>query len=66
MQRCRPFPPCANCTTSAPLGGEREKGHGKFVQMVMFMKNIATMGGLLADAGFGSGPLAVDKAYGVD
>lgn len=42
------------------------EGHDKFVQMIMFMKNIATMGGLLAYVGFGSGPLAVDKAYGVD
>ena len=42
------------------------EGHEKFVQMIMFMKNIATMGGLLAYVGFGSGPLAVDKSYGVD
>ncbi|MBP6014772.1 MAG: DoxX family protein [Alphaproteobacteria bacterium] len=42
------------------------EGHEKLVQMIMFMKNIATMGGLLAYVGFGSGPLAVDKAYGVD
>ncbi len=40
------------------------EGHEKLVQMIMFLKNMATMGGLLAFAGFGSGPVAVDRFYG--
>jgi putative oxidoreductase len=41
------------------------EGHEKFVQMLMFMKNMATMAGLLAFVGFGSGPLAIDRLYGI-
>lgn len=41
-------------------------GHEQMIQMLMFLKNIATMGGLLAFAGFGSGPLALDRLYGKD
>lgn len=40
-------------------------GKEQFLQMIMFLKNMATMGGLLAFVGFGSGPLAVDRLYGV-
>ena len=40
-------------------------GHEKFIQMIMFLKNMATMGGLLAFVGFGPGPLSVDRLYGV-
>ncbi len=40
------------------------EGHEKMIQMIMFLKNMATMGGLLAFAGFGSGPIAVDRLYG--
>ena len=35
----------------------------QFVQMIMFMKNMTTFAGLLAFAGFGSGPLAIDNFY---
>jgi putative oxidoreductase len=41
------------------------QGHEKMVQMIMFMKNMATASGLLAFVGFGSGPLSVDRIYGV-
>jgi putative oxidoreductase len=40
-------------------------GHEKFIQMIMFLKNMATMGGLLGFVGFGAGPLSVDRLYGV-
>jgi putative oxidoreductase len=40
-------------------------GHEKFVQMIMFLKNMATMGGLLAFVGFGAGPLSVDRLFGI-
>jgi putative oxidoreductase len=40
------------------------EGHEKLVQMIMFMKNIATMGGLAAFVGFGSGPLSLDRYFG--
>jgi putative oxidoreductase len=43
----------------------KETGHEQFVQMIMFMKNFATAGGLLAFAGFGAGPLALDRWFGV-
>jgi putative oxidoreductase len=43
----------------------KEAGHEQFVQMIMFMKNFATAGGLLAFAGFGAGPLALDRWFGV-
>ena len=43
----------------------KETGHESFVQMMMFMKNIATAAGILAFAGFGSGPLALDRWFGV-
>ncbi|MFM9864371.1 MAG: DoxX family protein [Micropepsaceae bacterium] len=42
------------------------EGHEKFVQMIMFMKNMSTMAGLLAFVGFGSGPLSLDRFYGKD
>jgi putative oxidoreductase len=42
------------------------EGHEKFVQMIMFVKNISTMAGLLAFVGFGSGPLSLDRFYGKD
>jgi putative oxidoreductase len=42
------------------------EGHEKFVQMIMFMKNMSTMAGLLAFVGFGSGPLSLDRYYGKD
>ena len=41
------------------------EGHEKMVQMIMFMKNMATAAGLLAFVSFGSGPLSVDRLYGV-
>ena len=41
----------------------KETGHDHFVQMMMFMKNMATAAGLLGFAGLGSGPLAVDHLY---
>ena len=41
----------------------KETGHDQFIQMMMFLKNIATAAGLLGFAGFGSGPLAVDRIY---
>lgn len=44
---------------------KEQPGHEQLVQMIMFMKNMATMGGLLAFVGFGSGPLAVDRLYGI-
>lgn len=43
----------------------KETGHEQIVQMLMFMKNIATAAGLLAFVGFGSGPFAIDNRYGV-
>jgi putative oxidoreductase len=43
----------------------KETGHEQIVQMLMFMKNIATAAGILAFLGFGSGPYAVDNLYGV-
>jgi putative oxidoreductase len=43
----------------------KETGHEQFIQMLMFMKNIATAAGLLAFVGFGSGPYAIDNRYGV-
>ena len=43
----------------------KETGHEQFVQMLMFMKNIATAAGILAFVGFGSGPFALDNRYGV-
>lgn len=43
----------------------KETGHEGFVQMMMFMKNIATAAGILAFAGFGSGPFALDRWFGV-
>lgn len=43
----------------------KETGHEAFIQMMMFMKNIATAAGILAFAGFGSGPFAVDRWFGV-
>jgi putative oxidoreductase len=44
----------------------KDTGHEQMVQMIMFMKNIATAAGLLAFAGFGPGPLAVDRIFGKD
>jgi uncharacterized membrane protein YphA (DoxX/SURF4 family) len=40
------------------------EGHERLVQTIMFLKNIATMGGLLAFVGLGSGPVALDRLYG--
>ena len=37
--------------------------HERFVQMIMFFKNMTTFAGLLAFVGFGSGPLAIDNFY---
>ncbi|NOT40120.1 MAG: DoxX family protein [Alphaproteobacteria bacterium] len=42
------------------------EGHEKLVQMIMFLKNMSTMAGLFAFAGFGSGPLSLDRFYGKD
>ena len=42
------------------------EGHEKFVQMIMFMKNMSTMAGLFAFVGLGSGPLSLDRFYGKD
>ena len=42
------------------------EGHERVVQMIMFMKNIALAGGLLAFAGFGSGKLSLDNWFGKD
>ncbi len=42
------------------------EGHEKFIQMIMFMKNMSTMAGLLAFVGFGSGPLSLDRFFGKD
>ena len=38
-------------------------GHDKFIQLIMFMKNMTTMAGLFAFVGFGSGPLSLDKVF---
>ena len=42
------------------------EGHEKFVQMIMFIKNLSTMAGLFAFVGFGSGPLSLDRFFGKD
>ncbi|MBU6156596.1 MAG: DoxX family protein [Alphaproteobacteria bacterium] len=39
-------------------------GEERTVQMIMFLKNIALAGGLLAFAGFGSGKLSLDHWFG--
>lgn len=41
-------------------------GEERTVQMIMFLKNIALAGGLLAFAGFGSGKLSMDHWFGRD
>jgi len=40
------------------------EGHERTVQMIMFIKNIALSGGLLAFAGFGPGKLSLDNWFG--
>ena len=40
------------------------EGHERTVQMIMFLKNIALSGGLLAFAGFGPGKLSLDNWFG--
>jgi putative oxidoreductase len=44
----------------------KEGDHETTIQMIMFMKNMATAGGLFAFIAVGAGPLSLDRFFGVE